>query len=103
MAKRRGGMSVGRRGFLKGATVAGAAALTPPLAAEAQPIVPRPPARVLPRPNLVAETLPPGKDPATQISGGGDFMVDVLKSLDLEYCAINPASSFRGIQEAIIH
>jgi len=27
----------------------------------------------------------------------------VLKSLDFEYCAINPASSFRGLQEAIIN
>ncbi len=39
----------------------------------------------------------------TQTSSGGDFMVDVLKSLDFDYVAINPASSFRGLHEAIIN
>ena len=39
----------------------------------------------------------------TQTSSGGDFMVDVLKTLDIDYCAINCASSFRGIQEAMIN
>jgi thiamine pyrophosphate-dependent acetolactate synthase large subunit-like protein len=91
-----------RRRFLAGATLAGAAALTPPVAARAVPVAPRPPAKPA-TPNLVAETLPPSSDPATQTSSGGDFMVDVLKSLDFDYIAINPASSFRGLQEAIIN
>jgi acetolactate synthase-1/2/3 large subunit len=91
-----------RRRFLAGATLAGAAALTPPVAARAAPVAPRPPAKPA-TPNLVAETLPPSSDPATQTSSGGDFMVDVLKSLDFDYIAINPASSFRGLQEAIIN
>ena len=30
-------------------------------------------------------------------------MVDVLKSLDIEYCAANPGSSFRGLQESFIN
>jgi thiamine pyrophosphate-dependent acetolactate synthase large subunit-like protein len=34
---------------------------------------------------------------------GGDFMVDVLKSLNFEYVASNPGSSFRGIHESIIN
>jgi hypothetical protein len=34
---------------------------------------------------------------------GGDFMVDVLKALNLEYVAANPGSSFRGIHESIIN
>ncbi len=93
---------VGRRGFLKGATLAGAAALTPRLA-DAHPAAPAPIARAVPRPDLVAETMPPPKDPVTQTTSGGDFMVDVLKTLDIEYCGINPASSFRGIQEAMIN
>jgi len=95
---------VRRRNFLKGATLAGAAALTPPLAgkAEAAPPVGMPPKSV-PLPNLVVETLPPRANPVNQTTSGGDFMVDVLKTLDLEYCAINPASSFRGIQEAMIN
>jgi acetolactate synthase-1/2/3 large subunit len=91
-----------RRNFLTGATLAGAAALTPPLAARAAPAAARLPAKPV-APNLIAETLPPSSDPATQTSSGGDFMVDVLKSLDFEYIAINPASSFRGLQEAIVN
>jgi acetolactate synthase I/II/III large subunit len=91
-----------RRNFLTGATLAGAAALTPPIAARAAPAAARLPAKPV-APNLIAETLPPSSDPATQTSSGGDFMVDVLKSLDFEYIAINPASSFRGLQEAIIN
>lgn len=34
---------------------------------------------------------------------GGDFMVDILKSLKIQYVAANPASSFRGIHEAILN
>ena len=34
---------------------------------------------------------------------GSDFMVDVIKTLDLAYLAINPGSSFRGLQESIVN
>jgi len=34
---------------------------------------------------------------------GSDFMVDVLKSLDFEFVAANPGSSFRGLHESIIN
>jgi thiamine pyrophosphate-dependent acetolactate synthase large subunit-like protein len=34
---------------------------------------------------------------------GGDFMVDVIKTLDLEYVASNPGSSFRGVHESIVN
>src|SRR6202022_2889569 len=34
---------------------------------------------------------------------GSDFMVDVIKSLGLEYIAANPGSSFRSLQESIIN
>ena len=34
---------------------------------------------------------------------GSDFMVDVLKTLDFEYIASNPASSFRSLQESLIN
>jgi acetolactate synthase I/II/III large subunit len=94
--------SVRRRRFLAGAGLAGAAALSPPMAARAAPPMPPRPAPPI-HPDLAVETLPPPGDPATQSSSGGDFMVDVLKSLDFDYVAINPASSFRGLQEAIIN
>ena len=34
---------------------------------------------------------------------GSDFMTDVLKSLGFEYCAANPGSAFRGLQESFIN
>jgi acetolactate synthase I/II/III large subunit len=92
-----------RRNFLKGATLAGAATLASPTGVQAQPPHLSPRVSAMVRPNLVAETMPPSNDPVTQTSSGGDFMVDVLKTLNIDYCAINPASSFRGIQEAIIN
>src|SRR5262245_26589258 len=36
-------------------------------------------------------------------SPGSDFMVDVLKTLDFEYIASNPASSFRSLQESFVN
>jgi acetolactate synthase I/II/III large subunit len=93
-----------RRKFLKGAALTGAAALAP-TAAPAQPVPPRPDLKAAaPGPKLVAaETLPPNKDPVNQTSSGGEFMVDVLKSLDLDYLAMNCASSFRGLHEALVN
>ncbi|MSO19342.1 MAG: twin-arginine translocation signal domain-containing protein [Acidobacteria bacterium] len=35
--------------------------------------------------------------------GGADFMTDVLKTLDFEFVASNPGSSFRGLQESLIN
>ena len=91
----------GRRNFLKGVTLTGAAALTPAVVAQTPP--PKNPARVVPLPNLAVETLPPPADPSNQTSSGGDFMVDVLKTLDIDYLAMNCASSFRGLHEAVIN
>jgi thiamine pyrophosphate-dependent acetolactate synthase large subunit-like protein len=34
---------------------------------------------------------------------GSDFMADVLKSLDFEYVAANPGSTFRGLHESFIN
>jgi hypothetical protein len=34
---------------------------------------------------------------------GSDFMVDVLRTLNIDYIATNPASSCRGIHESIIN
>jgi acetolactate synthase-1/2/3 large subunit len=96
---------VDRRNFLKGASLAGAAALTPSAAATAAPVAPGQVRRPVPLPNLVAETMPPPKvkDPLTQSTSGGDFMLDVLKTLNIEYLPLNCASSFRGLQESIVN
>src|SRR5262245_12404804 len=97
-------LSVDRRGFLKSAAVtgaaAGAAALVPGAtnaAAQQGPataIAPTPPREIDP-PSTV-EIL-------TTDRPGGDFMVDVIKSLDFEYVAANPGSSFRGIHESFVN
>jgi acetolactate synthase-1/2/3 large subunit len=102
MSKRRHSPEVGRRNFLKGATLVGAAAVAPRMA-DAQPTAPAAIAKTVPRPNLVVETMPPARDPVTQTTSGGDFMVDVLKTLDFDYLAMNCASSFRGIHEALVN
>jgi acetolactate synthase I/II/III large subunit len=105
MSKRRSSPDVARRNFLKGASLAGAAALTPVAAAKAQLAAPKQRLKAdVPGPTQVAlETQPPVKDPVTQTSSGGDFMVDVVKTLGIEYCAINCASSYRGIHESFIN
>jgi thiamine pyrophosphate-dependent acetolactate synthase large subunit-like protein len=35
-------------------------------------------------------------------SAGSDYMVDVMKTLDIDYIAANPGASYRGFQESII-
>jgi acetolactate synthase-1/2/3 large subunit len=106
MAKRRHGLDAGRRNFLKGATLVGAAALANPATASPQLAGATAKARKadVPGPELTArETSPPPADPVTQSSSGGDFMVDVFKTLDIDYLAMNCASSFRGLHEAILN
>src|SRR5215468_685926 len=106
MSKRRPLPDPDRRKFLKGATLAGAAAaVTPPAAASAQVAAPRAELKAAaPGPIQTAlETSPPEKDPVTQTTSGGDFMVDVLKTLDIDYLAMNCASSFRGLHEAVVN
>src|SRR5271166_4311841 len=104
MSKRRNLPNSERRNFLKGAGLVGAAALTP-TAATAQVSAPKPNLKAaVPGPKQIAvETLPPTRDPVNQTSSGGDFMVDVLRTLDFEYLAMNCASAFRGIHESFIN
>ena len=96
--------AIARRNFLKGATLAGAAAFTP-AAANALPAAPKPALKAaVPGPKQLAmETQPPSPDPVNQATSGGDFMVDVFKTLDIEYLSMNCASSFRGLHEAVIN
>ena len=105
MSKKSRDISVaGRRKFLTGVTLTGAAALAAPaIPTGAQQSPSRESARVVPQPNLAAETQPPAADPVTQTSSGGDFMVEVFKTLDIDYLAMNCASSFRGLHEAVIN
>ncbi len=104
--------TVDRRGFLKGAAagvVSGAvtgtgALVTAPVPAAAQEIAQAKTARPNPT-TLAADT---GVRPALVSSRlvenpGSDYMVDVLKTLDLEYVAANPGSTFEGLHESLIN
>src|SRR5262245_24925365 len=87
--------SVGRRGFLRGAAL-GAAALVAKPGAEAA-------AAALPGTQAPAAAPPPRVDVYTTDRPGSDFMVDVIKSLGIEYIAANPGSTFRGLHESFIN
>jgi acetolactate synthase I/II/III large subunit len=97
---------VSRRKFLAGVAVAGAAttvatppeAATPPAAAARIPSVLRPTAQ-----QIAAETELPKVDSPLGGRAGSDFMVDVIRSLGIEYIYANPASSYRGIHESLIN
>src|SRR5260370_21055039 len=101
--------SVDRRGFLKGAAAGAAALVAKPQAAEAQQSVqnrggnataPVPSAAALEREGGGREAPAP-----SQIIDhpGSDFMVDVLKTLNLEYLGSNPGSTFESLHESLIN
>jgi len=60
--------------------------------------------RMLYRRRVAAETGAL-KEPTTQIPGrpASDFMVDVLKKMNIDCCYSNPASSFRALHESMIN
>jgi thiamine pyrophosphate-dependent acetolactate synthase large subunit-like protein len=95
--------SVDRRDFLKSAAATGAAALSAGHAAAAQQSQPAAP------PPASAPVAPREVDPTGSVEilttdrPGGDFMVDVIKTLNFEFIASNPGSSFRGLHESIIN
>src|SRR5215467_7313362 len=96
--------SIGRRRFLKQAAATGAAvvAAAPTSRASAQ-------APAASSARATAATSAPEIDPSPSVDvlttdrPGGDFMVDVLKSIGFEYVAANPGSSFRGLHESLIN
>src|SRR5262245_19682700 len=96
--------STTRRGFLKGAAVAGAATLgsAAPSAAGAlyKPPAVRKPTLQDPR---AESSAPPEVDVLTTEHCGSDFMVDVIRSFDIEYICANPGSSFRALHESVVN
>jgi acetolactate synthase-1/2/3 large subunit len=83
-----------RRNFLRNAAAAGTAALLAPTEmARALEVSPVPPAVDSPAEVRVL----------TEGRSGSDFMVDVIKSLDIEYVCSNPGSTFRGLMESIVN
>src|SRR6516225_5975355 len=109
MARKHPRPEVSRRKFLTGAAVAGATtALAPPAAkaaatTDSDVAVPRAPSALPPTMRVAAaETAPPNELPRIGGVAGSDFMVDVIKTLDIKYMPSNPASSFRGLHESLI-
>src|ERR1700731_1348565 len=97
MAKK---LSVDRRKFLKGAAL-GAAGFVASASTAAPP--PALPAQSATAPMMPKELDPSGVDVLTTERTGSDFMVDVIKSLGIEYIAANPGSSFRALHESIVN
>jgi len=87
---------IDRRNFLKGAAAAGAATAAAMAAAtqvargaEAKPAQPEGEANM--------------RGNAFISRPGSDFMLDVIKTLNIDYIASNPASSFRSLHESIVN
>jgi len=108
MARKQPRPEVSRRKFLAAAAVAGATtALAPPAKAattDGSISAPRRPSALPPTMQVaVAETATPKELPRIGGVPGSDFMVDVIKTLDIKYLPSNPASSFRAIHESLIN
>ena len=93
----------GRRDFLK-SVVAGAATLATPVEAlPAQPVEERS-SRVMPLLPPMIESDPPADADVLYLDrSGSDFMVDVIKSLGIEYVCSVAGSSFRALHESVIN
>ena len=109
MAKRQQRVKVGRRGFLQGVALGGVAAIATPVPGEAQnagagaapaagPMQPRPAGPIAPSQEYTAR-----EEGVTYSSCGGDYMVDVMRSLGIEYFAATPGNTFMGVHEAVIN
>jgi len=103
MSQRPDSRTFGRRRFLKNISLSGAAAMAPAALRADESAAASAAPTTAPMPNIAAETLPPSADPVTQSSSGGDFMLEVLRALDFDYLAMNPASNFRGLHEAVVN
>ena len=107
MARKDARPDVSRRKFLAGVAVAGAAT-TVATGAKANPGAAggkRLPSAVMPNTLQIAAETGGLREPTTQLPGrpASDYMVDVIKSMKIEYIYSNPASSFRGLHESLIN
>jgi acetolactate synthase-1/2/3 large subunit len=108
MAKRTN-TSVGRRGFLKGAAAGAAAIAAKPALAPAQQVAQGGSGtRGAQQPNAATVAREAGNARPTAAARviehpGSDFMVDVIKSLNIEYLGSNPGSTFESLHESLIN
>ena len=108
MPKKDASPKLNRRKFLTAAAVAGvgaSGAVSPAKAATAAEPQQRPPSALPPNAHVAAaEAGVPDVPPyAGEGRPGSDFMVDVIKTLDIKYLPANPASSYRAIHESLIN
>src|SRR5438552_6335755 len=102
-------LAVSRRKFLAGVAVASGATAVPPAKAATSASTNAParmPSALPPTAHVAAaETGTPSELSTSRIGGtpGSDFMVDVIKTLDIKYCPSNCASSYRALHESIIN
>ena len=103
---------VDRRRFITHATVAGmsAGAITTPLPTQAQAKDKAPVPLSSPSDPQLAQDLDPLEDYPEELldlyfvdDPASDYMVDAMQSLNLDYLAINAASSFRGLHESVLN
>jgi acetolactate synthase-1/2/3 large subunit len=87
-----GGSGPGRRDFLRQA-VAGAGAAAAAIGAARAADAPAPAA---------ASAKEPGTERLVE-RPGSDFMIDVIRTLDIDYVAANPGSSFRSLHESLVN
>src|SRR5499426_2021101 len=102
------GSNVGRRQFLTGLVAAGAATAMTPAAVRGADAgaqnAPRAPSALPPSAKTAeAETENPRELARVKGIPGSDFMVDVIKTLDIKYCPSNCASSYRALHESLIN
>jgi acetolactate synthase I/II/III large subunit len=102
-------LSVGRRGFLKGAAVTSAAALVggAPSAQAQQAGAGAPAVRPPSAAERAVETGANAAGASAEVQivehPGSDYMVDVIKSLPVEYIFSSPGSSFRSLHESVVN
>src|SRR5579871_2444075 len=103
MAKSEEGLH--RRRFLTGVVAAGGASIAAPKASQAQ--TPEPTKSTAPLPTAATQSQerahPAELERLTTGKTGSDFMVDVCKTLGLDYVAACPGSTFRGLQESFVN
>src|SRR5579871_5076370 len=97
----------GRRGFLKGAAAGAAAVVADPQIGKTQEPEPARGSGVGVRgpgaAQLARDAGAPAENARVIENPGSDFMVDVVKSLGIEYLAANPGSTFESLHESLIN
>src|ERR1700674_2561367 len=94
--------SVNRRDFLKNIAASAAVMATPGTASPSPVPITGTPGAIPISAEGELRALSPAEILISERTGS-DFMVDVIKSLDIEYVCANPGSSFRGLHESIVN